>query len=630
MKRWRTRLVSTAIFASAVAVVGWSGCSANSSSSTFGTGGSGGGGGSVDAGPDGSMFGCNTCISGQFQRCDDMGNPTTPQDCAPLTCVPGIGCAQCTPGANTCVGNEVHACKSDGTPGDLVQTCDPAKGEVCGNGKCGSECDVLAGSGSYVGCEFWAVDLPNERGMNDAADMPWGVAIVNAGQSTATVNIEMNVAPYGQAPQTQVVQSVVIDPSHVAEVELPSRELTGYYKGQADPPGPPSTLVTSNAFRITSSSPLIVTQFNVFNNSFSNDASLLLPRAALGTLHRVVGYSAANPVVIPGTPPLQNMGIPDHTAISVVGVAPNTHVKVKLAADILGNASQSIPEAKKGDTVDFTIGPFDVVNLASRSDCATLAEIPNCLGDQTGAIVQSDQPVEVFFSTERSLIAPPGASSSSNACCTDHLEEEIFPVTALGKHFVITKSPSRGGSEPDVLRFLGVAEPATITTTLPPPDDSFTLQPGEMREVASYGTIAADSSVPIMIAQLLVSQSFTADYIGDPDLTVFPPTEQYRKDYTFLCPGHNWTKNYVAIATPEGNNLLLDGAALPADCQTVPGPTSQGVKFDTIYCGLQSGAHRVEGDKDFGITVHGYGSAGSYSFVGGAEVKQIYTPPPLL
>jgi hypothetical protein len=60
----------------------------------------------------------------------------------------------------------------------------------------------------------------------------------------------------------------------------------------------PGTCLSSNAFRITSSAPIVVYQFNVFKNAFSNDASLLLPTPALGKYYRVLGWPAGHPVKI--------------------------------------------------------------------------------------------------------------------------------------------------------------------------------------------------------------------------------------------------------------------------------------------------------------------------------------------
>jgi hypothetical protein len=42
------------------------------------------------------------------------------------------------------------------------------------------------------------------------------------------------------------------------------------------------------------------------------------------------------------------------------------------------------------------------------------------------------------------------------------------------------------------------------------------------------------------------------------------------------------------------------------------------------------GAHRVAADVAVGIVAYGYGNVGSYAFVGGANVRKIYDPPPLV
>jgi hypothetical protein len=628
----RLQLLGTVAFATFAGLIYSSGCSANSAGSEFGSAGTGGGGNPDGSSTDGMTFGCNSCLGDMLQLCDEHGKIVDQKDCKPQVCVFGKGCMDCTPGLPTCVGNDIHVCGPDGTPGELTQACDPAKGEICGNGKCGSECDVLAGSGSYVGCEFWAVDLPNERGnplkpgkQNWAAFAEWGVVLVNAGQTTANVTIDVNNAPYGEPHQIETIRTLAIAPGALEKVVLPPREVTGLDMQTLDPPGPPGTMLASAAFRITSSAPMIVTQFNVFENSYSNDASLLLPAAALGVTYRVLGYGTANPIQMQGMPAMA--GIPDHASVTVVGIESGTKVDVKVAADITGNAALGIPAAKKGDVVTVTLGAFDTLNLASRSDC-TLMQINQCLGDFTGTIVQSNRKVAVFTSGERAILGPKDGPENKDACCTDHLEEQMFPVESLGRNFIITRSPPRGGTEPDVLRFMGVAATAEVTTTLPAPDDKFTLEPGQMRELNSYKDIAVVSTEPIIIGQILVSQAFTADWIGDPSLTCFPPVEQYRKNYTFLTPP-SWTKNYVVLATEQGNKFQLDGKDTTG-CEVVPGPELQGKTYQAIRCPVDTGTHTVEGEQPFGITAYGYGPAGSYAFVGGADIKPIYTPPPLL
>lgn len=543
---------------------------------------------------------------------------------------PGNGLGEsgaCSATGKTCVGNDVHECTPDGGTGGFVESCD-AKGEFCLAGACGAGCDAAEAQGSNVGCEFWAVDLDNEYStMNDAAGAPWGVVISNFGATPASVTIDQNDAQPGQALATKTVKTVQIAPGKLVELELPTRELDGS-KGKGDGPG---TMVSSNAFRITSDVPIVVYQFNTMRHTYSNDASLLVPKNGLGNVYRVLGWPTANPIElsIPGAPDMP--GIPDHSFVTIVGTAPNTHVKVTLGGPIVGGGN--INPGGKGGVVEQIIGPFDVINLESDG-------MP---GDMTGTIVESSAPVAVFTGGERGIAPikegppkPPGFDSQS-MCCTDHLEEQLFPVTAIGRTFVVTRSPirSKGGYvEPDLLRFMGVAAPTTVKTSLPAPDDQFTLQPGEIRDTWTTKDITVDATEPVMIGQVLVSQGFTegASEGGDPSLTIFPPVEQFRRDYLFNVPT-SWQKNWVVIAAPVGTKVTIDGAD-PTGCVVEQvGNTSvgklAGKDWEARRCPVGEGAHKMAGTAPFGITAYGYGSRGSYAFIGGANVKKVYEPPPI-
>lgn len=594
------------------------GCSASGDSG--GAGGSGGGGGSsASGGSGGGNFNCNNCLTGSFLPCDAQGNPLEPRDCAAenKVCVAGRGCLDCAPGSNTCVDNTVTECTDEGVPGNAIETCDPGQGLRCIEGECTTECDKVAGSPSNVGCEFWAVDLPNERvrtlGPQSAAEGPWGVILANAGTTQATVTVERNLAAFGDPVQLEVVTTEMIPVGGVLPIGLPQAELVG--PTVSEPPGPPGSQLTSNAFRITTTAPVIAYQFNNFTNAFSNDASLLLPRSGLGTLHRVLGFTPSKPVMVPG---FSIPGVPEHAFVTVVGVEPNTTVRIK-AGGAVNTDTVNVPNMEPGDEVEFTIGPFDVVNIASRG----------APGDLTGTVVSSNNKVAVFSSTETSQLPRPNTPPDGDDCCTDHIEEQIFPVTAMGTQFVVTRSPPRGTSdvEEDLVRFLGIAEPATVTTNLPGADASFTLQPGELREVWTKKDFVAETTAPVAIGQILVSQQTTEDYKGDPSLTIFPPIEQYRRDYAFLIPP-TWPENFVVISTTQNNTIQIDGAPT-SGCETVAIGPLAGSDYVAIRCPLGEGVHRIAGVDPFGITVYGYSGPGSFAFAGGADVKPVYEPPPI-
>jgi hypothetical protein len=174
---------------------------------------------------------------------------------------------------------------------------------------------------------------------------------------------------------------------------------------------------------------------------------------------------------------------------------------------------------------------------------------------------------------------------------------------------------------------MGVAAEAHVKTSLPAPFDSFVLEPGQIKDAWTTTDFVVDSTEPVAVAQILVSQTFTVDYTGDPSLTIFPSVEQYRRDYLFNVPT-SYDSDYVVIAAPVGSNVSID-AAPPTGCIVAPAGNVAGKDWEARRCKIGAGAHRMHGDAEFGIVAYGYGHAASYAFIGGANVKKIYTPPPL-
>ena len=599
------------------------------------TGGGGTGGQSSGAG--GSATGgnshCGKCdLANHYTSCDSG----TPMDVAcPQGCTDGKGCTDCRGGQSTCVGNDVHACNADGTVGDLVSSC--PTGQVCDAGACKSLCDVSAEQPSNVGCEFYAADL-DIADILQVAHQPWGLVIANAGETPADVVIERNDAPVGMPPHPVLVNQGTLMPGQLG-VQLPPIDILdcGTMPDQHDAPG---TCLSSNALHVTSTAPIVVYQFNNFTHDYSTDASLLLPTTAIGTQYRVIGWPSGHPVALPGA-------FVERTYVTVIGTQPNTMVTVSPKWRIKGNAP--IAATPAGGMVTATIGPFDVLNL--ESDDAMLSECtsqtaPFCT-DLSGSTIEASAPIVVFSGTESSGVGlPEGAPvpptcvqdpmnpdpSTSCGCCLQHFEEQLAPVTALGKKYVVTRSPIRsdpssGYVEPDVLRFVGAAEPAQVTTTLPAPFDSFTLQPGEIKDTWTDHDIVVTASAPILIGQFLVA----GDYVqpnpsGDPSFTVFQPVEQAQSAYVFLSPD-GWNA-WVVISAPNDVDVQVDGAE-PSGCVVAPAGTLDGTDYEARRCKLATGVHRLTGSGPFGIMAYGFSDADAYAFPGGAFFKKIYTPPPL-
>lgn len=581
-------------------------------------------------------FACGACNEAGYVSCDANGNKTTQQCNFGQVCVPNLGCGDCTPGQNTCVGDEVRKCDDKGKPGELVTTCNTAAGNACMNGACVTGCEAAAQGQSNVGCDFWSVDLDQSDGVTNPAGSKWGLVISNAAQIEAHVKIEKNDAAVGQPLALSNVWEGTIKVNDLAQVDMPQREVDC---GKApDDHFAPGTCLTSNAFHVTSDAPIVVYQFNNMVHNYSTDASLLLPTPVLGTRYRHIGWGSGLPYPLGG--PFGDYV--QRSYITIVGTEPGTSVTVNPSWRIVGNAP--IQATPAGGTIQMTIGPFDVLNLESDrasgvSECAgpQHTKPPYCT-DLTGSIIQSNKPIAVFSGVESAGVGPPPDTKLppdiEGGCCKQHLEEQLPPMEAMGKKYVVTRSPVRSPDgdykEPDVIRFVGAAAPADVKTTLPAPLDHFTIKPGEIIDTAVDKDITVVSSEPLIVGQYLVAQDYVrgSKKKGDPSFTVFHSVEQARNEYIFLSPP-GWEENWVVIATEKGNEVNVDGV-VPTDCILSNAGSLDGKDYESRRCPLPPGVHRLSGKSGFNIMAYGYGDADSYAFAGGAFIKKIYNPPPLV
>lgn len=595
---------------------------------TDGNGGNGGNSGSTGTN---MLPTCGVCAGNVYTPCKADGKtPGTPETC-PEQCAPGKGCVHCFPDAKYCEADEVFQCNGDGSGGTFVEKCDLAAGLTCDNGQCLTGCQIAQGTPSNVGCEFWAVDLDQQDGFNDPASDDFGVVLANTGEVKANVTVQINQANPGQPPSIAAIKNIEVEPNTLTKVVLPIRELDcGTKPNDFKSPG---TCLSSKAFRIVSSAPIVVYQFNTFENSFSNDASLLLPTNALGSYHRVLGWPAGHPFTasLPGIPAIGGI---DRAYVTVVAPYDGTTVTVNPSWRIKGNPP--IAATAKGGVITATLNAFDVLNL--ETDDGTMQDDQKTIADLSGSLVLSSNPVAVFSGVESTLAprgvvevpTPPGWEDPENDmkyCCLDHLEEQIFPAESVGVNYFIPRSPVRGTSfrEADVIRFVGVAESTTVTTTLPAPFNQFTLEPGEVKTTWTQDDFTATGSKPFQVGQILVSHGFTEKSIGDPSLTIMPPVEQFRTEYVMLTPG-SWFENYIVVAMEQGSAITMDGSPV-SSCPSQAATVFEGKTYQTFHCSVDEGAHRLTGDKPFGVISYGYGAAGSYAIAGGANVKKIYEPP---
>lgn len=612
------------------------------------------------------------CKGAALEECgsgDEGPNWKPLDDCAGrgLVCAPALQrCTQCVPDGKRCNGSDVERCTSDGTQFVVEQTCDASLNMSCRDGACSNLCALASEQRSNVGCEYWAVDLDNadvDDTLN-AAKQQFAVVVSNPESDlAATVTVEQDDSELDAPNAPRQIASAKVPPLSLHVFKLGPREVDG------SPPGEyntgTNTAVTRHAYRVKSSVPVVVVQFNPLDNVnvFSNDASLLKPVEALPrptekleTQYVVLGWPQTIAVTDdPNTNFSTTNPLNLRAFLTVVGTRPDTHVHLKTRAHVLGGGP--IADTPIGGTIDYTLQPFDVLNLETLDFNA----------DFTGSIIDADQPVVVFSGSEASD-APFFKTLADRQCCADHLEEQLDPVRTAGKSFVATVTPNRtkalieaGAStlgEFDAPEYFRVAAAtaagARIRTTLPKPFDRIQLDSlGSFAHITTTQDFTLESDEPVSLASISPSQAASGVPRGlpggDPSLLVIPPVEQFRQTYVFLTPD-KYSFDFIRVVAPSGAIVQLDGDRIErlATCERtdVPSVADSDPKFVVYRCqlgfpvvdlsgnaatllspGLQNdGVHEIVASTKIGVLVDGFDRNVSYAYAAGTELVEIAVP----
>jgi hypothetical protein len=615
------------------------------------------------------------CYGSSLQQCEDASDGgtrwATKEACAnegKVCATKLLACAACQPNETFCQGLEVMHCHADGAGADSVEVCDQTQGRACRSGTCQNLCSVAATNRSNEGCEYWAVDLDNARisATSNAAAQQFAVVVSNAQPDVATdVHVFQDDSLPGQPSAPYEVATATISPLNLQVFKLGPREVDGSPDGEYNTGT--HTALTRHAYKITSKFPVVAYQFNPLDNVnvFSNDASLLKPKEALGSTIPGLGKAyvvASWPQTIAATDdPNTNFNPADpinlRAFLTIVGTEADTTVRVHTNATVV--AGGPVPETLANGIIEAKIGAFDVLNL----------ETGDFLADFTGSIIEADRAVAVFTGGEASD-APHFTTLADRRCCADHLEDQLDPIRTAGVEFAIMHSPSRtravtaaGAStaivpEPDFVRFVATrSNGATIKTSLKAPNDVIHLgSMGDFREVTVYGDFLAHSSDPIVVSQVMASQEACGVKRGlpggDPSLLIEPPLEQFRTSYVFLTPD-KYAFDFAFIVAPPDATVLFDDTDLATlGCQIAPAdgltdkqrgskptlvvyrcqlgfpmidPNKQSP--DNVLPGLQNdGVHRIVASKPVGAVVYGFDSFVSYAYAAGTQLEEISMP----
>ena len=557
------------------------------------------------------------------------------QECSSGLCVEG----RCLDPSARCYASQ-RRCTSAGSseeciaPGKWVlkQDCE-AEGLACIAGSCRSPCAIDPKyHNSNSGCDYWAVDMDNHYG---AENGPFAVIISNLSEREADVFVTRKDDAGSQLAE---VLHRELAPGELSILDLPNRNM-----GTAG--------IFWSAYRIQSTSAIIAYQFNPLHNVdvFSNGASLLISANTLGT-----EYFIMSRFEFLGGGPTPDSLVPYRGEFSVV--AGGTHTNVTVVPTCRTQAGANLQAMVPLQSYTYTIDPYQVLNVKSDED----------LGDLTGSLVLSDKPVAVFSGHE--------AAISSDRCCADHLEHQMFPVSTWGNEYVAARSYPRQ-VEKDYWRIIAAENDTTVE--LSPPVEGVnarTINRGQWFEIVTGEDFVVTADKPIAVGQLLASShevvepapfsecatdyvcapGYTCQFdfftstclappctpglptcpaghvcttyddghsscapIGDPELIMVPPTKQFRDYYVFLSP-NNYAFDYINIVAPSDASVALDGREVPPGDFTAI--ASLGWKVARIS--VADGIHRLLASQPVGVIAYGYDRDVSYGYAAGLNLVE--------
>ena len=564
------------------------------------------------------------CFGTTLYTCGADGMTRMNEMVCPEQCDPRLGCVTCRPGERRCSGTVSEVCNSEGTGFTYGRDCGDWSVECGGDGFCADMCADAERTSSNVGCEYFAVPLPNTQELSPTT-FDFRVVIANPNDVPANVRVTRGGSmTWSGTIAAHGIQDVVLPWVDGQSFNVPS---SGW-----------QSFVANGAYRLLSDAPVIVSQFNPFEYSvggtfsYTNDASLLLPAHVLTGNYVAATYAPLSIVDIIEDPfgggTSQAFAQPGY--IAIVGIQPGTTtVSISTTGNVAGSSDGRIPRTGRGRSFVITLqqGEVALVLAEPPPTCASgrpgYREVTMSDGarfgcneadyDLTGTRIVADRAISVFGGHTCAYLP-----YFAQAC--DHIEEQMPPIETLGRDYV--GAPMGDGSTmgQNVVRV--IAGTSDTAVTLEGASGSRTLNAGEYLEFEASAPFRVSASAGVMVAQYLRGQfaSTPEEARGDPALTLLVPSEQFREDYTFILPtSYNTStngQNYVLVTRPPGLPILVDGTPVSASFRTI-GASEIGV------VPLSGGTHTMTAEGAFGIITYGLGSFTSYATPAGLNLEPI-------
>ena len=351
----------------------------------------------------------------------------------------------------------------------------------------------------------------------------------------------------------------------------------------------------------------IIAYTHIYNSSISG-ASLLFPVSTLGRDYYSVNYTQVSNSQY------------SYGYTYVIATEDNTNIEIIPSVNTF-----NIP---KGDTLRVTLNRGEIYNVFGRVVVPGTATNQRSTGeDLTGTRIRS---IATSTSSCKRIAVFSGSGKLSINCTTngagsaDNYIQQAFPSSAWGRKYLTVPT----NKMPYNFYRIVVSNPSTVVKLNGAVINPATLINNFYYEFSSNTANSIESNLPIMVAQYITTANSCGNNIiagnGDPEMIYLSPIEQTINKVTI-----NSTSNFnigaayhfanIVIPKKGATSLKIDGVALVGSI-IHPGDTN----YLYYQPQLTAGSHTISSDSGFNAIAYGYGSAESYGYNAGANVKDLY------
>jgi hypothetical protein len=481
-------------------------------------------------------------------------------------------------------------------------------------------CRAAAEEKTSYGCDFFGLRVDTQYGggcfammVANAADVAAHLTVDRGGQAFpvsdfaripkgqgASLELEAYDADLGLPPGEVAILFLSHAPGESTEVFAPPCPVTPAV------PGDPPVLGTrrGEAFRLRTDVPVSAYQMFPFGGGMAAEtsATLLLPTHVWDRDYVAVN---AYPAAYHGAPP----------TLAIVGLEHGTELTLTPVVDVLDGkpiAGTYVPGTPKGVARTYALGAGEYLQLTQKEEL-------------TGSRIKSSKPVGVYGGSTCMNVA-------ANTCCCDTAQQQIPPLGAMGTEYVGVRHRDRmGESEVVPWRIIGAADGTQLEYEPAAPDGApATLSRGQVAEFWAPGPFVVrsqGSTHPFYVGAYMTGG---ADHgVGDAEWVNVTPAAQYLNSYAFFTdPTYPETSLVVIRARNDGgsfSDVELECMGKVTGWQAVGSYEYAWVtlvtgNFESVG-GCANGAHRMQSEGPFGVTIWGWGSPAT----GGSYPEPSYT-----